>query len=373
MQHDDVLIELFRQSKRDVISREDLFALEGALDSAIRTAARFDFNSASITLVNTLIALQLFSSNKDTQRLQARCLTELGNIRRDQGNIAGHDGALGLYHRAKQLWEFLKDRARIAHCELCIGICHEMQRNYAEALKHLKRGEEAAGTSSSLITLLGTILLRRGALLTKIGALDEAETGLKRSLTLLEGRLPEMNVASAKVKLATLYLSKGEFEKAYHIVEDSMQIIGTEEKMRFTQTHILLANIMFNMREIDAGLEAASKAEATANRFGFHHQLNSLNKIVETHGLALIPQRTLTKKMFDIWQNEQALLMYKQLYNNMGVEELRIICKECQISFDTLFGDNYEEKVRSVIIRAQLMDRFSELQLAINRLLEAVS
>jgi len=360
MQHDEVLTELYKQSKRDDLSASQLYTLESALDSAVRSAARFEFDNAGAILVKTLIALQLFGNSTAAQRLLARCLTELGNIRRDQGHIVGMDGALALYEKAQAVWQLLEDHARWANTELCIGICYEMERNYTEALNRFKRGITATKRIGGPATLLGTLLLRMASLLTKIGALREAEAMLTESFHLLEENIPKMNLASARLKLAALQMYKGHFDKAHHIVEESIRIIGDEDRMRFTQAHILLANIMFNAGETDSGLEAASQAEIVANKFRLGHQLGSLNKVLEVQGILAVPRISVTEKMFDVWQDRKTLEV-NEIFKGISASGLKKLSDEFGLAFESLSGGNTEEKLRSLITRLQLIDRFNEL------------
>jgi len=367
MRHADLLTRLYEVAKQESLSTARVHDLEFALESALLLAGRFDFDNATAILLDVLAALQAFSPNVLSLRLQARCLIELANIRRDQGQISGPGGAYALYERSRAIWQHLGELDKIALTTWYLGACNEMRKRHEEALKYYNEALDVVDAIGNLETLRGRILLRIGTVLTKIGALDKAGKKIRESLTLLEERVPLSDYGFAQQKLAIVHFSKGQKETSLRMVSDTLSMIPKADKFRLTQAKILIADLLFSIDEEDAGLEVASEAEALAYEYGFRHQLSALYSTVDKHGSRTTLTQSSEVGETLLWQAPLALRVYEILSDDFKVEDLRELSAELGISYDDLDGEDKSAKVRSLVIRMQLLDQLNRLAGSVHR------
>lgn len=356
-----LLTELFRLAKSENQTAVSLYDLEINLESARRFAEQFDFDSASLVFVDILTALQTLPTTSETIRLQAQCLTELANIRRDQGRINGLGGAYILYERARSLWRYLYEPGKLALTTWFLGACHEMDKNHGMALRFYAEALEIVDTCGGMETLRGRILLRIGTVLTKIGTLDAAEETITESRQWLEKQSPTEAHGFALQKLAIVRSSKGDVDSARRMVIDSLTTISESDKLKVTQTKLLLADLLFSSGQIDDGLQEASEAEILASRHGFTHQKKALQAVMDRHTTPN-PSDSSVRLMNLSLQDRQIYDAYQILSDsNLSETILRELSKKLRLRYDSLDGKTLLTKARSLLLRVYLLDKQDEL------------
>lgn len=357
-----ILTQLYRDTRQQSLSASRANDMELLLEEALRLAGRFDFERAASILHGILQELPLFSNTVVTLRLQARCLTQLGNIRRDQGQVDGIGGAYRLYSRARDIWQVLGEMGQVALCTWYLGACHEMLKNYTEALKSYKEAIDLVETIGDLEILRGKILLRIGTVLTKKDAYEEAERTINSSLYLLGGRVPDADYGFAQQKLAIVYLYRGYVDKAQRLIYETLRLIPKDDRFRQTQTKILMTDLLLSIGDEDAGLTVASEAETLALQCGFEHQRSTLYEIVNKHAFrATSSHVTATRSVSHAQRNELLEEIYQVLYHDFTEQEISDLCAKVGLEYGDLDGESRSAKIRSLLIRANLLGKLDSL------------
>ncbi len=278
--HNLLLRELYNLSKDEKIEVSKLSSLEYMYETALLNEGRYEYDEASSIYSSVLLSLQNFTATEDCIRLRAKCLTRLGSIKRDQGKVAGINGAFVLYQQALSLWKSLNEDQKTAQIHWYLGACNEMQKRYDQALIYYKKALDINSDDNSL---RGAILLRVGTVVTKLNDPDMALKILNKGMALVEYSTDQSYYAYGKQKIAIAEAEKGNIDKALYIVSDSLTHIPKTHKFRVVQTKTLLVDLMFRSGEMSAALEAAKEVEELANQHNFGHQLTSLKSIIKKH------------------------------------------------------------------------------------------
>jgi tetratricopeptide (TPR) repeat protein len=361
MNSKEILSELYKATKTEKQTHAVLYELELLLESAIREVGRFQYEEATELLLGILTSLQPLPQNNATLELHARTLVQLASIKRDQGFIHGPSGALNLYQRAHAIWRHLGNHNEVARMFLFLGACNEMQSRYTDALKNYLMALDMLDNVGDLASLRGRVTLRVGTVLTKIESLGEAESWIRESLRLLEPRAEVGGLVYAHQKLAILHKFQGKLDKALALVEETVPLVSDSDKFRSTQTKILQADLFLSTGEEDSALEALSEAEDLAVRFGFRHQLASLNLIVSQHIAGAVPRVWSQSSLQLSTEEKSQSLLLGILNEQLNLGEVQALCHRLGVDYRELSGSNRLARTSTLLLRMRLTNRTSDL------------
>ena len=336
MDPSSLLTELYKVAKQENVFNSRVQDLEFAFEFAKQLSSRFEFERAVDIFQDIIIGLQGLTQHTSALRLQARALTELGSIRRDQGIISGTGGAYSLYKKAQFIWNQLGEKDKLAILSWYLGACFEMRKNYDQAFRNYNDALTIIDSIGDLKILRGRVLLRIGTVLTKLENFTSAEQKIRESLSLLESRVTPGDYGYSLQKLAIVEFTKGKTDIAQNLVSDTLKVIPQTDKFRITQTNILLADLLLSSDEVTGGLEAASKAETLAQEYGFTHQLSSLYNVINKHADGELASRT------DISNTSEGELLNKakQIASRLDVYTLEQLASRFGFEYKSIVPSN---------------------------------
>ncbi|NKE56055.1 helix-turn-helix domain-containing protein [Lentzea sp. PSKA42] len=209
--------------------------------------------------------------------LHARSLALLGDLRRDQGDIAGPLSARQAYYRAHELFHELDVPRRVAQMELSLAVVEEMRGRLEPAACDYELLAEDARLSPRDRT---RALLWVGTALSKKGDNDRAMAAMAAALQRFEqlGEPDDWSVAHQKLALA--YRGVGDLGNAQRYIDVALTNQSADSPMQRVRLQTAHAHILLSDQATSgSGLRLLDETAGTSRTFGMSHQLSSIEAI----------------------------------------------------------------------------------------------
>ncbi|WP_233574059.1 hypothetical protein [Amycolatopsis panacis] len=209
--------------------------------------------------------------------LHARSLVLLGDLRRDQGEIAGVRSARQTYRRAHHLFRTLDVPRRAAQVELSLAVVDEMSgclEPAAERYQVLSADCRLSQRDRTRAYLwIGTALSKEGNNEHAVHVMAEAARRFE------ELEEPE-DWSVAQQKLALAYRGAGDITNALRYIGVALSSRSSDSPMQRVRLDTAHAHILLSDQQTaDNGLAILTQVARLSNKYGLSHQLRSIEGI----------------------------------------------------------------------------------------------
>lgn len=253
--------------------QEPLFDLSSDVvdryEGGVSCAARGELRKAEEVLAS------LMTEPSAHPYIRLRSTMWVAGIRRDRFEIEGPEGALHLYHGALPV-AIEQQRAKdLTELHLVIGACYEMSNRTDRAIHRYHLALRSAGALRER-TRLNT---RLGAILTKVGSLDEAAKHLSVSIRDSEQLDDAFPYSFGHEKRAILRIAVANYDGAHKDLMQARQEIPEGSPLRTIQSLVVETHLNLALRQTASARDSLRVARALAIASDYKHQLSAIEDI----------------------------------------------------------------------------------------------
>lgn len=264
--------------------RWDLEAWADDLDRGLACLARQEFTAASVLLSRWPTHRVPNGADTAVLNLCGRGLTLLGDLRRDQGVLAGPGSAQAAYRQAREIAVALGSARRVAQAELALAVVAEMRGDLAGAAAAYQRlaDDERLGRRDQARALLWV-----GTAIDKLGEHDQAATAMTAAVGVFEQVDEAADWCVGQQKLALAARGAGRLDTALRHIGLALGGMIDQTPLQRVRLHTARGHILLSDAATRTdGQRLLDEAEklATGHRLG--HQVQAIRTIrvsIEEH------------------------------------------------------------------------------------------